>query len=107
MIEDNHEAGPDQGAAESSRELLSSALENTLNNLNTSIERMESIVRKFEDGEVDLDESISMLSEANELAVASSKELDQAVQKVVYEADESDSAASDADTDESVERQEP
>ncbi|MHB0914280.1 MAG: exodeoxyribonuclease VII small subunit [Thermoleophilia bacterium] len=103
MIEDNHEAGPEQGEADSSRELLSSALENTLNNLNTSIERMESIVRKFENGEADLDESISLLSEANELAVASSKELDQAVQKVVYDADDSDSAG----PDESVERQEP
>lgn len=107
MTEENHETGPDQGEDEAGREMLSSALENTLNNLNVSIERMEEIVRKFEDGEADLDESISLLSEANELAVASSKELDQAVQKVVYEADESDSADGDAGPDESVERQEP
>lgn len=75
---------------EKDQRYLSQALENTLEGLNQSIERMEQIVRKFEAGETDLDESISLLAEANELAVASSKELDRAVQKVVYETDDSD-----------------
>lgn len=85
-------------AAGSGEEQLSRALENTLANLNTSIARMEEIVARFESGDSDLDESIRMLSEANELAVASSKELDQAVQKVVYQSGEE--SGGDEDTDE-------
>jgi exodeoxyribonuclease VII small subunit len=75
-------------SAENTEDMLSKALEKTLANLNTSIERMEGIVSKFESGDADLDESIRQLSEANELAVSSSKELDRAVQKVVYRAEE-------------------
>ncbi|RJQ45525.1 MAG: exodeoxyribonuclease VII small subunit [Gaiellales bacterium] len=88
MTEENHGGQPEVQGAGEGQQMLGRALENTLANLNLSIERMEEIVRRFEAGEADLDESISLLSEANELAVASSKELDQAVQKVVYQSDE-------------------
>lgn len=91
-------------------ESLSRALENTLDNLNVSIERMEEIVRRFEAGDEELDDSIRLLAEANELAVSSSKELDQAVQKVLYKSDEAGSGAegkeaSDTATDEEGSRE--
>lgn len=63
---------------------LTEALESTLDNLNESIRRMEEIARKLEDGEADLDESIRLLSEANELASTSSRVLDKAFHEVVY-----------------------
>ena len=101
MTDDNHSRQAENGVDENGQQLLGQALENTLANLNQSIERMEEIVRKFEAGESDLDESISLLSEANELAVASSKELDQAVQKVVYDSDEEQPSDDDVGRDES------
>ncbi|MHB8160020.1 MAG: exodeoxyribonuclease VII small subunit [Thermoleophilia bacterium] len=64
--------------------VLTSALAGTLDNLNQSIERMETIVRKLEAGESDWEESVRLLSEANELAMESSQKLDRVVQDVVY-----------------------
>ena len=63
---------------------LTSALAATLDSLNQSIERMETIVRKLEAGESDWEESVRLLSEANELAMESSQKLDRVVQDVVY-----------------------
>lgn len=63
---------------------LTSALVSTLESLNQSIERMETIVRKLEAGESDWEESVRLLSEANELAMESSQKLDRVVQDVVY-----------------------
>lgn len=97
--------GNDSGVAGENQQLLSRALAGTLENLNVSIERMEAIVRKFENGEADLDESISLLSEANELAVSSSKELDRAVQKVVYQGDEAVTGEGSGNRDEDEEAQ--
>jgi exodeoxyribonuclease VII small subunit len=98
---DNNE--PQQAPADDSEEALGKALENTLANLTESIERMEEIVNKFESGDAELDDSIRLLSEANDLAVSSSKELDQAVQKVVYQAeDESGSEINNEAEDESA-----
>lgn len=105
MSEDNKQNGEDKPKDAADQQLLSRALENTLANLNASIERMEEIVRKFEAGDADLDESISLLSEANDLAVSSSKELDQAVQKVVYQADD-ETGSETASRDESEVSQE-
>lgn len=63
---------------------LTSALASTLDSLNQSIERMETIVRKLEAGESDWEDSVRLLSEANELAMESSQKLDRVVQDVVY-----------------------
>ena len=63
---------------------LTSALTSTLDSLNQSIERMETIVRRLEAGESDWEESVRLLSEANELAMESSQKLDRVVQDVVY-----------------------
>lgn len=63
---------------------LTSALSSTLDSLNQSIERMESIVRNLQSGEPDWEESVRLLTEANELAMESSQKLDRVVQDVVY-----------------------
>ncbi len=63
---------------------LTDALAGTLSNLSETIERMEKIVKQLEGGETDWDESIRLLSEANELALSSSQKLEQAVQDVIY-----------------------
>ncbi len=73
-----------QGAGEE----LTEALEETLAGLNRSIERMEEIVRRLEAGDPDWQENIELLAEANELASASNRKLDQVVQDVVYGGDE-------------------
>jgi len=75
------EAGPDTSGANSG---LTSALAATLESLNQSIERMEAIVRNLQAGESDWEESVRLLSEANELAMESSQKLDRVVQDVVY-----------------------
>lgn len=72
---------PDSPAKEGE---LTSALASTLESLNQSIERMETIVRKLEAGESDWEDSVRLLSEANELAMESSQKLDRVVQDVVY-----------------------
>jgi exodeoxyribonuclease VII small subunit len=74
---------------------LTSALEATLDSLNQSIERMETIVHKLEAGQVDWDESVRLLSEANELAMESSQKLDRVVQDVVYGSGEDDAPDQD------------
>ena len=66
---------------------LTSALEETLDNLTRSIDRMEQIIRQLESGDADWEQSVKLLSEANELAVASSQRLEQAVQETVYGAE--------------------
>ncbi len=77
---------------------LSHVLADTLSRLGESIEKMEQIVRQLEAGETDWDESIQLLGEANELALSSSKRLEQAVQDVIYGAPrESQGAAQDED----------
>ncbi|MHB1389829.1 MAG: exodeoxyribonuclease VII small subunit [Thermoleophilia bacterium] len=63
---------------------LTSALEATLQNLNESIQRMETIIGQLETGDADWDRSVELISEANELAMSSSQELDRVVQDVVY-----------------------
>ena len=63
---------------------LTGVLESTLESLNQSIEYMETIVCKLEAGDSDWEESVRMLSEANELAMESSQKLDRVVQDVVY-----------------------
>ena len=83
------EAGDDQpagdaAAGETVETELTRALEATLGGLNESIDRMESIVRQLETGEADWEESVRLLAEANELAISSSQQLEQAVQDVVY-----------------------
>ena len=72
---------------------LTAALEATLSSLNQSIERMEGIVHRLEAGDSDWEESLSLLSEANELAMESSQRLEQAVQDVIYRS--GDEAAAD------------
>lgn len=64
--------------------VLTNALEATLENLNQSIQRMETIIGQLETGEADWDQSVQLISEANELAMSSSQELDRVVQDVVY-----------------------
>ena len=71
-----------ESPAESSS--LTSALSSTLDSLNQSIERMEAIVRNLQSGDTDWEESVRLLTEANELAMESSQKLDRVVQDVVY-----------------------
>lgn len=63
---------------------ITSALSSTLDSLNQSIERMEAIVKNLQSGDSDWEESVRLLSEANELAMESSQKLDRVVQDVVY-----------------------
>jgi exodeoxyribonuclease VII small subunit len=63
---------------------ITSALESTLDDLTRSIERMETIIAELESGGVDWEDSVRLISEANELAMSSSQKLDRAVQDVVY-----------------------
>jgi len=63
---------------------LTNALSSTLDSLNQSIERMEAIVHNLQSGEPDWEESVRLLTEANELAMESSQKLDRVVQDVVY-----------------------
>jgi exonuclease VII small subunit len=63
---------------------LSRALEATLDDLTASIQRMETIIKSLESGQEDWEESVRLLSEANDLAMSSSQKLDRAVQDVVY-----------------------
>ncbi|MDO8735612.1 MAG: exodeoxyribonuclease VII small subunit [Thermoleophilia bacterium] len=63
---------------------LTSALSSTLDSLNQSIQRMETIVRNLQSGDTDWEESVRLLTEANELAMESSQKLDRVVQDVVY-----------------------
>lgn len=79
----NPEAPESSGAAAVDSS-LTSALSSTLDSLNQSIERMETIVRSLQSGDSDWEESVRLLSEANELAMASSQKLDRVVQDVVY-----------------------
>ncbi|MHB8168753.1 MAG: exodeoxyribonuclease VII small subunit [Thermoleophilia bacterium] len=67
---------------------LTRALEETLSGLTQSIDRMETIVRQLEAGNTDWEESVRLLTEANELALSSSQQLEQAVQDVVYGSEE-------------------
>ena len=67
---------------------LTRALEATLSGLTQSIDRMETIVRQLEAGKTDWEESVRLLTEANELALSSSQQLEQAVQDVVYGSEE-------------------
>ena len=84
MNPDNSSREPEEHSRHDTDEKLNEALETTLGNIHESIGRMEEIARRLEAGDTDLDESIRLLSEANELATSSSKILDQAVQDVVY-----------------------
>ncbi len=72
---------------------LTAALEETLSSLTQSIDRMETIVRRLEEGGTDWEESVRLLTEANELAMKSSQRLEQAVQDVVYGAEDEEEAA--------------
>lgn len=91
-------AAQDKGAG--GGEELTAALETTLEGLNRSIAKMEEIVRSIEEGDPDWEESIKLLSEANELAESSSRKLDQVVQDVVYgESAAEDSAEAQVVTD--------
>ena len=74
---------------------LTSALSSTLDSLNRSIERMETIVRRLEAGDSDWEESVRLLAEANELAMESSQKLDRVVQDVVYGSQENDEREQD------------
>jgi len=74
---------------------LTSALSSTLDSLNQSIERMETIVRRLEAGDSDWEESVRLLAEANELAMESSQKLDRVVQDVVYGSQENDEREED------------
>ena len=74
---------------------LTSALSSTLDSLNRSIERMETIVRRLEEGDSDWEESVRLLAEANELAMESSQKLDRVVQDVVYGSQENDEREED------------
>lgn len=87
------DASPDTSAAKSApapsdtpadTKALSDVLESTLTVLSEAIDRLESIVTSMEAGEADWEESVRLLSEANELAVLSSQKLDRVVQEVVY-----------------------
>ncbi len=74
---------------------LTSALSSTLDSLNQSIERMETIVRRLEAGDSDWEESVRLLAEANDLAMESSQKLDRVVQDVVYGSQENDEREQD------------
>jgi len=74
---------------------LAGALASTLSSLNESIQRMEDIVRRLEAGDSDWEESVRLLSEANELAMESSQKLDRVVQNVVYGAGEEEAPEQD------------
>ena len=76
---------------------LTAALEDTLSSLTQSIDRMEAIVRQLEEGGSDWEESVRLLTEANELATKSSQRLEQAVQDVVYGAEDEEETAPPAD----------
>ncbi len=74
---------------------LTGALSATLEILNRSIELMETIVQRLEAGDADWEESVRLLSEANELAMDSSQKLDRVVQDVVYGTSEDDAGEQD------------
>jgi ABC-type transporter Mla subunit MlaD len=63
---------------------LTAALEATLDGLNGTIEKMEEILRRLAAGKEDWEENVRLLGEANAMAVASSRQLDEVVQDVVY-----------------------
>lgn len=75
---------------------LTSALSSTLDSLNQSIVRMEAIVKNLQEGDSDWEESVRLLSEANELAMESSQKLDRVVQDVVYGSAEDDEQEQDS-----------
>lgn len=75
---------------------LTSALSSTLDSLNQSIVRMEAILRNLQEGDSDWEESVRLLSEANELAMESSQKLDRVVQDVVYGSAEDDEQEQDS-----------
>jgi len=75
---------------------LTIALSSTLDSLNQSIERMEAIVRNLQEDDSDWEESVRLLSEANELAMESSQKLDRVVQDVVYGSTEDDAQEQDS-----------
>lgn len=74
---------------------LKEALESTLEGLNQSIVRMETIVQKLADGEADWEETLRLMSEANDLAIESSQKLDRVVQNVVYGSGEEEAGNQD------------
>lgn len=60
------------------------ALQSALADLNRSVERLEVIMAELESGGADSEESMCLLSEANELAVSSSQNLDRLIQDAAY-----------------------
>lgn len=91
----NDETELDQQSEPDSQSGLAGALASTLLSLNQSIERMEAIVRNLQSGDSDWEESVRLLSEANELAMESSQKLDRVVQDVVYGASDDDDQEQD------------
>ncbi len=94
MVDEQAGAGGNGDIAGAGGGSLTGALESTLGNLTESIGRMESIVRRLEAGEADWEESIRLLTEANELAMESSRRLERAVQDIVYGSEEEDGSQS-------------
>jgi exonuclease VII small subunit len=88
-------ADPEADNSSGTGNSLTGALASTLESLNQSIERMEAIVKNLQEGDSDWEESVRLLSEANELAMESSQKLDRVVQDVVYGSSEDDELEQD------------
>lgn len=88
-------ADPEADSSSGTGSSLTGALASTLESLNQSIERMEAIVKNLQEGDSDWEESVRLLSEANDLAMESSQKLDRVVQDVVYGASAEDEQEQD------------
>lgn len=84
MVEQSTPDPSPEGDSRGQTDALTAALESTLEDLSRSIDRMEKIISRLETGESDWEESVRLISEANELAISSSQKLDRVVQDVVY-----------------------
>lgn len=80
----NSNSSPETEASQEREDPVIRALQATLEDLNRSIERMEAIMAQLETGGTDWQESARLISEANELAMSSSQNLDRLVQDVAY-----------------------
>lgn len=81
---DNYETSEQGTTPGDANKNLSGALDAALQDLNRTIEHMEAAVARLKAGDDDWQESIRLIGEANELAIASSQTLDRLIQDVTY-----------------------
>lgn len=70
--------------SEPSGKEMAKAMESTIDSLNRSLAKMEEILERLEAGDSDWNQSVRLLAEANEMAISSSRKLEEAVQDAAY-----------------------